>query len=41
MELTQALEGKRVRIVDIDDKVFEGTVTDYFLKTTSQKVSLG
>ena len=31
MELTQALEGKRVRIVDIDDKVFEGTVTDYFV----------
>lgn len=30
MKLSQALEGKRVRIVDVDGDIFEGTVSDYF-----------
>ena len=29
MKIDQSLEGKRVRIVDIDGEVFEGTVGDY------------
>lgn len=30
MKLTQELEGKKVRIIDIDGEKFEGVVTDYF-----------
>ncbi len=30
MKLSQALEGKRVRVVHVDGEVFEGTVSDYF-----------
>lgn len=30
MILSRKLEGKRVRIVDIDNEIFEGTVSDYF-----------
>ncbi len=29
MELNQRLEGKNVRIVDADDEIFTGKVTDY------------
>lgn len=29
MKLSQALEGKQVRIVDVDGDVFEGIVLDY------------
>lgn len=29
MGISQSLEGKRVRIVDIDDEIFEGIVSDY------------
>ena len=29
MKITQDLEGKRVKITDIDNDVFEGVVTDY------------
>jgi hypothetical protein len=29
MKIDQSLEGKRVRIVDIDGEIFEGTVGDY------------
>lgn len=29
MKLSQSLEGKKVRIVDIDGEVFEGVVSDY------------
>lgn len=29
MKLTQELEGKKVRIIDIDGEKFEGVVTDY------------
>ncbi len=30
MELSQKLEGRKVRLVDIDGEIFEGYVTDYF-----------
>lgn len=29
MKLSQSLEGKRVRIIDIDGELFEGIVGDY------------
>lgn len=29
MKLNQSLEGKRVRIVDVDGEIFEGVVGDY------------
>ena len=29
MKLSQSLEGKKVKIVDIDGKIFEGVVWDY------------
>lgn len=29
MKINQSLEGKKVRIVDIDGEVFEGIVSDY------------
>lgn len=29
MKLSQALEGKKVRLTDIDNEVFEGVVSDY------------
>lgn len=29
MKLSRSLEGKRVRIVDVDGEVFEGKVMDY------------
>lgn len=29
MELSQTLEGKKVKIVDVDGEVFEGVVSDY------------
>lgn len=29
MKLSQKLEGKRVRIIDMDGEVFEGRVADY------------
>lgn len=30
MQLSQALEGKRVRVINVDGEVFEGVVSDYF-----------
>lgn len=29
MKITQDLEGKRVKITDIDNEIFEGIVSDY------------
>ena len=29
MKMSQALEGKKVKIITIDDEVFTGTVSDY------------
>lgn len=30
MKLTKNLEGRKIRIIDIDGEIFEGDVTDYF-----------
>ena len=31
MKITKDLEGKRVKITDIDNEIFEGIVSDYLL----------